>query len=194
MRAWLRRHAGPKRVAHAVCFACAAASRRCWRLVSSSGLRGLSLRSGAVGYAYGVQDELLHRQRHPREDREQRQGLSLHGDVGPAQRCVPGPSPLPHASLLARSRVHVHLLPPAELSKEAFKPDSDGERKMCKCLLKLINDQSSDVQSLAVKCLSPLVRKVRAIALHTHIRCARCQPPLPSLTNGRCTRSAWTRS
>ena len=56
----------------------------------------------------------------------------------------------------------------AELSKEAFKPDSDGERKMCKCLLKLINDQSSDVQSLAVKCLSPLVRKVRGIALHTH--------------------------
>jgi cullin-associated NEDD8-dissociated protein 1 len=48
----------------------------------------------------------------------------------------------------------------AELSKEAFKPDSDGERRMCRCLLKLINDQSSDVQSLAVKCLSPLVRKV----------------------------------
>jgi hypothetical protein len=48
----------------------------------------------------------------------------------------------------------------AELSKDTFKPDSDGERKMCKCLLKLINDQSSDVQSLAVKCLSPLVRKV----------------------------------
>ena len=48
----------------------------------------------------------------------------------------------------------------AELSKDTFKPDSDGERRMCKCLLKLINDQSSDVQSLAVKCLSPLVRKV----------------------------------
>jgi len=48
----------------------------------------------------------------------------------------------------------------AELSKDSFKPDSDGERKICKCLLKLINDQSSDVQSLAVKCLSPLVRKV----------------------------------
>jgi cullin-associated NEDD8-dissociated protein 1 len=31
---------------------------------------------------------------------------------------------------------------------------------MCKCLIKLISDQSSDVQSLAVKCLSPLVRKV----------------------------------
>ena len=48
----------------------------------------------------------------------------------------------------------------SELSKESFKPDTEGERKICKCLLKLINDQSSDVQSLAVKCLSPLVRKV----------------------------------
>jgi cullin-associated NEDD8-dissociated protein 1 len=50
--------------------------------------------------------------------------------------------------------------PCAELSKDAFKPDSEGERRMCACLLKLINDQASEVQSLAVKCLSPLVRKV----------------------------------
>ena len=35
-----------------------------------------------------------------------------------------------------------------------------GERKICKAILKLLNDQSSDVQGLAVKCLSPLVRKV----------------------------------
>ena len=28
----------------------------------------------------------------------------------------------------------------AELSKETFKPDSDGERKICKCVLKLLND------------------------------------------------------
>ena len=39
----------------------------------------------------------------------------------------------------------------AELQKPAFKPDSDGERKICKCVLKLLNDQSADVQSLAVK-------------------------------------------
>ena len=39
----------------------------------------------------------------------------------------------------------------AELSKETFKPDSDGERKICKCVIKLLNDQSSDVQGLAVK-------------------------------------------
>ena len=48
----------------------------------------------------------------------------------------------------------------AELSKETFKPDSEGERRMCACLLKLVNDRASEVQSLAVKCLSPLVRKV----------------------------------
>ncbi|KAL1495813.1 hypothetical protein AB1Y20_016673 [Prymnesium parvum] len=48
----------------------------------------------------------------------------------------------------------------AELQKPAFKPDSDNERKICRCILKLLNDQSSDVQGLAVKCLTPLVRKV----------------------------------
>ena len=43
----------------------------------------------------------------------------------------------------------------AELSKETFKPDSDGERKICKCVLKLLNDQSSDVKGLAVKWCVP---------------------------------------
>jgi hypothetical protein len=38
-----------------------------------------------------------------------------------------------------------------ELQKDSFKPDTDGERKICKALLKLLNDQSSDVQGLAVK-------------------------------------------
>ena len=48
----------------------------------------------------------------------------------------------------------------AELQKDSFKPDSDGEKKICRSILKLLHDQSSDVQGLAVKCLSPLVRKV----------------------------------
>lgn len=39
----------------------------------------------------------------------------------------------------------------AELQKPAFKPDTDNERKIVKCILKLLNDQSSDVQGLAVK-------------------------------------------
>tara|TARA_B110001452_G_scaffold18888_1_gene15310 strand:+ start:241 stop:3870 length:3630 start_codon:yes stop_codon:yes gene_type:complete len=50
-----------------------------------------------------------------------------------------------------------------ELSNDGFKPDSDGERKICKTVLKLLSDQSSDVQGLAVKCLSPLVRKVHEL-------------------------------
>ena len=47
-----------------------------------------------------------------------------------------------------------------ELGKESFKPDSDGEKKICRTIVKLLNDQSSDVQGLAVKCLPPLVRTV----------------------------------
>ena len=39
----------------------------------------------------------------------------------------------------------------SELSKATFKPDTDGESKLCRCVLKLLNDQSSDVQGLAVK-------------------------------------------
>ena len=39
----------------------------------------------------------------------------------------------------------------SELQKDSFKPDTDGERKICKALLKLLHDQSSDVQGLAVK-------------------------------------------
>jgi len=44
----------------------------------------------------------------------------------------------------------------SELQKDSFKPDTDGERKICKAILKLLNDQSSDVQGLAVKwCAAP---------------------------------------
>ena len=39
----------------------------------------------------------------------------------------------------------------AELQKESFKPDTDGEKKICRAILKLLNDSSSDVQGLAVK-------------------------------------------
>ena len=69
----------------------------------------------------------------------------------------------------------------AELSKETFKPDSDGERKICKCVLKLLNDQSSDVQGLAVKWCAPQPRQPRRIALAssaslTAVRPAAAQP------------------
>ena len=62
----------------------------------------------------------------------------------------------------------------AELSKESFKPDSDGERKICKCVLKLLNDQSSDVQGLAVKwCVPHPTPACCALAQRCRRTCAR---------------------
>ena len=66
----------------------------------------------------------------------------------------------------------------AELSKETFKPDSDGERKICKCVLKLLNDQSSDLQGLAVTwCVpSPPAIALASSASLTAVRPAAAQP------------------
>jgi len=48
-----------------------------------------------------------------------------------------------------------------ELSKDTFKLDTDSEKKIVSKLLELvINDSSSDIQSLAVKCLGPLIAKI----------------------------------
>ena len=48
-----------------------------------------------------------------------------------------------HVPMHAHVNRFYRYLPLAELSKEAFKPDSEGERKICGCLLKLINDRKS---------------------------------------------------
>ena len=92
----------------------------------------------------------------------------------------------------------------AELSKETFKPDSDGERKICKCVLKLLNDQSSDVQGLAVKwCVphpatSPWHVRV-AGSLSTGAACLAdrrpaCRCAAFRRSCARCTSSRWRRS
>lgn len=48
-----------------------------------------------------------------------------------------------------------------ELTKEAFKLDPDGEKKVCNMIVKLLfEDSSGDVQGLAVKCLGPLAKKI----------------------------------
>lgn len=48
-----------------------------------------------------------------------------------------------------------------ELEKESFKLDSDSERKICAAIVTLFNDTSGDVQGLTVKCLGPLVTKIK---------------------------------
>ncbi|RWS15707.1 Cullin-associated NEDD8-dissociated protein 1-like protein [Dinothrombium tinctorium] len=49
----------------------------------------------------------------------------------------------------------------AELQKDSIKLDDDGEKKIVKMLLKLLEDKNGEVQNLAVKCLGPLVNKVK---------------------------------
>ncbi|XP_065221678.1 cullin-associated NEDD8-dissociated protein 1 [Planococcus citri] len=49
----------------------------------------------------------------------------------------------------------------AELQKDSIKLDDDSERKIIKMLLKLLEDKNGEVQNLAVKCLGPLVKKVK---------------------------------
>lgn len=48
-----------------------------------------------------------------------------------------------------------------ELNKEGFKLDADLEMKLSNIVLQQLDDAAGDVSGLAVKCLAPLVKKVR---------------------------------
>ncbi|KAK7137279.1 hypothetical protein R3I93_017381 [Phoxinus phoxinus] len=48
-----------------------------------------------------------------------------------------------------------------ELQKDSIKLDEESERKVVTMLLKLLEDKNGEVQNLAVKCLGPLVGKVK---------------------------------
>lgn len=54
-----------------------------------------------------------------------------------------------------------------ELQKDSIKLDDDSERKVVKMLLKLLEDKNGEVQNLAVKCLGPLVNKVKEYQVET---------------------------
>ncbi len=49
----------------------------------------------------------------------------------------------------------------SELQKDNIKLDDDSERKVVRMLLKLLEDKNGEVQNLAVRCLGPLVSKVK---------------------------------
>ncbi|CAG0913840.1 unnamed protein product [Notodromas monacha] len=49
----------------------------------------------------------------------------------------------------------------SELQKDNIILDDDSEKKVVKMLLKLLEDKNGEVQNLAVKCMGPLVGKVR---------------------------------
>ncbi|VVC31483.1 Hypothetical protein CINCED_3A016263 [Cinara cedri] len=55
----------------------------------------------------------------------------------------------------------------SELQKDSIKLDDDSERKVVKMLLRLLEDKNGEVQNLAVKCLGPLVNKVKENQVET---------------------------
>ncbi|XP_050436438.1 cullin-associated NEDD8-dissociated protein 1 [Adelges cooleyi] len=55
----------------------------------------------------------------------------------------------------------------SELQKDSIKLDDDSERKVVRMLLKLLEDKNGEVQNLAVKCLGPLVIKVKENQVET---------------------------
>ncbi|XP_041671134.1 cullin-associated NEDD8-dissociated protein 2 isoform X2 [Cheilinus undulatus] len=56
-----------------------------------------------------------------------------------------------------------------ELQKDSIKLDEDSERKVVSMLLKLLEDKNGEVQNLAVKCLAPLVSKVKEPQVETMV-------------------------
>ncbi|XP_042736725.1 cullin-associated NEDD8-dissociated protein 1-like [Lagopus leucura] len=54
-----------------------------------------------------------------------------------------------------------------ELQKDSIKLDEDSEKKVVKMLLKLLEDKNGEVQNLAVRCLGPLVGKVKEYQVET---------------------------
>uniref|UniRef100_A0A915D6E3 DUF3385 domain-containing protein n=1 Tax=Ditylenchus dipsaci TaxID=166011 RepID=A0A915D6E3_9BILA len=57
----------------------------------------------------------------------------------------------------------------SELQKDSITLDDDTERKVVKTLLKLLEDKNGEVQNLAVRCLAPLVHKIKAQQLETMV-------------------------
>lgn len=49
----------------------------------------------------------------------------------------------------------------SELQKDSIKLDDDSERKVVRMLLRLLEDKNGEVQNLAVRCLGPLVGRVK---------------------------------
>ncbi|XP_055377296.1 cullin-associated NEDD8-dissociated protein 1 [Condylostylus longicornis] len=54
-----------------------------------------------------------------------------------------------------------------ELQKDSIKLDDESEKKVVRMVLRLLEDKNGEVQNLAVKCLGPLVNKVKEVQVET---------------------------
>ncbi|ELU01651.1 hypothetical protein CAPTEDRAFT_19001 [Capitella teleta] len=61
-----------------------------------------------------------------------------------------------------------------ELQKDSIKLDDESERKVVRMLLRLLEDKNGEVQNLAVKCLGPLVKKVKEFQVETIVETLCC--------------------
>lgn len=63
-----------------------------------------------------------------------------------------------------------------DLQKESIKLDDDSERRIVKGVLKLLEDTNGEVQNQAVRCLGPLVCKVKEaqVEIICDVLCANC--------------------
>lgn len=55
----------------------------------------------------------------------------------------------------------------SELQRDTIKLDEETEKRVVRMLLKLLEDKNGEVQNLAVKCLGPLVNKVKSAQVET---------------------------
>lgn len=58
-----------------------------------------------------------------------------------------------------------------ELQKDSIKLDDESEKKVVRMILRLLEDKNGEVQNLAVKCLGPLVNKVKENQVETIVDC-----------------------
>ncbi len=61
-----------------------------------------------------------------------------------------------------------------ELKRDTFKFDTNSETKVVDSILRLLEDSSGDVQGVAVKCLGPLVKKIRCCQRRHGCCCVLC--------------------
>ena len=52
----------------------------------------------------------------------------------------------------------------SELQKDTFKLDDDNERKLVAAMLKILHDNSGEVQNLGVKCICRLMERCRDVS------------------------------
>ncbi|XP_065414707.1 cullin-associated NEDD8-dissociated protein 1 isoform X4 [Chrysemys picta bellii] len=92
-------------------------------------------------------------------------GCQSRGGCWPGGMC--GRSAIPPPRCLAALRFMATNDLMTELQKDSIKLDDDSERKVVKMILKLLEDKNGEVQNLAVKCLGPLVSKVKEYQVET---------------------------